>query len=734
MASQTPAKYIFHYQTFNIDKRQPLGHGSYGAVYKAKCDQLPCAAKVLHPTILDSTDPGAGRIMERFQQECAFLESIRHPNIVQYLGMTVDPESRLPLLLMELLDESLTKMLERSQQSLAYSVQVDICHDIALAVTYLHSNDIIHRDLSSNNVLMIAGRRAKVTDFGMSKLAGASPSMTPLTMCPGTLAYMPPEALDEPPRYTKKLDCFSEGVIIIQVCTRLWPEPRPRVQTISDSRSPTGVVQVPVLEAKRRKDHIDMIDRNHGLLPIAVDCLHYQENERPSSEELCERLACLKETREYRESIEQVKVLQRGIAELERQVGEVHLIETTKTKQLHREIFPQQSEIQSKDIQIEQLTKQLHQSNQRLGEQEQVAAKVKHSLQRQVEQLQRQLSQQIRQNEKLSSHVQVQAQGQMQQDSSAKERQSQPPLQVKKSYPPKGQLVLGEWRDGGKAPFKMARGNVVVQMNIVYFMNFDGKGCSYDSLTKLWSKLPECPNMYTGLVVLEGLLSVIGGGKGLYHPDPENKLLSLRGKKWVERFPAMPTKRYSAAAVATGQYLIVAGGQTGISSYLNTVEVMDTQTLVWSTVANLPRSVFWASATVCGEWLYVQGGFDKSDNTTSMLSCSLEKLLHSCSEMPCDSLWQRITDVPVHLSTCAAVDEDLVTVGGRNERKEIMAAIYKYNSTIDSWDLISYMPTGRYDCLVALLPTNEIIVVGGYTSPIFGVTDRVEIATATYLV
>ena len=176
----------------------------YGAVYKAKCDQLPCAAKVLHPTILDPYDPGgAAKIMERFQQECAFLESIRHPNIVQYLGMTRDPQSRLPVLLMELLDENLTKMLQNSQQSLPYYIQVDICHDIALGVAYLHSNDIIHRDLSSNNVLIMAKSRAKVTDFGMSKLAGATPSRTPLTMCPGTVAYMPPEALHEPPVYTK---------------------------------------------------------------------------------------------------------------------------------------------------------------------------------------------------------------------------------------------------------------------------------------------------------------------------------------------------------------------------------------------------------------------------------------------------------------------------------------------------------------------------------------------------
>ena len=270
-ARVTPAQqYIFRYQSFQIDKSQQLGNGAYGAIYKAKCDQLPCAAKVLHPTILDPRDQGVGRVMTQFRQECALLESIRHPNIVQYLAMTVDPESRLPVLLMELLDESLTKMLERSPQSLAYYTQVDICHDVALAIAYLHSNNIIHRDLSSNNVLIIADRRAKVTDFGMSKLAGAAPTMTPLTMCPGTLAYMPPEALKDPPRYTKKLDCFSEGVIMIQVCTRLWPEPGPRTQLVPFPASPTGMTEVPVLEPERRKNHIDLIDPNHAC--SSTDC------------------------------------------------------------------------------------------------------------------------------------------------------------------------------------------------------------------------------------------------------------------------------------------------------------------------------------------------------------------------------------------------------------------------------------------------------------------------------
>ena len=286
-------KVNFRYHQFHIDKSQPLGNGSYGAVYKAKCDQLSCAAKILHSAILDPLDPGAGKVMQRFEQECTFLGNIRHPHIVQYLGMTIDPESRLPVLLMELLDQNLTTMLEQSRQPLSYGVQVGICADIALAIAYLHSNGIIHRDLSSNNVLIIADRRAKVTDFGMSKLVGPA-TTTPSTACPGTVVYMPPEALREPPTYTQKMDCFAIGVIMIQVCTRLWPNPEPRTKLVPFPDSPTGDTEMPVLERDRRKNHIDLIDPAHPFLTTVMDCLNHEEVNRPSASDLCERLENLK--------------------------------------------------------------------------------------------------------------------------------------------------------------------------------------------------------------------------------------------------------------------------------------------------------------------------------------------------------------------------------------------------------------------------------------------------------
>ena len=82
------------FKTIKLFKNQTLGIGAYGKVCKAKCDDLLCAAKLIHETLFDPT--AQQRIapqrehrlpMERFEQECEFLSTIRHPNIVQYLGI-----------------------------------------------------------------------------------------------------------------------------------------------------------------------------------------------------------------------------------------------------------------------------------------------------------------------------------------------------------------------------------------------------------------------------------------------------------------------------------------------------------------------------------------------------------------------------------------------------------------------------------------------------------------------
>ena len=367
------------YGAVEVHSEETLGVGSYGKVCKAKCGQLPCAAKLLHDTMFGTNDPGISKFVERFEQECRFLKAIKHPNIVQFLDSFRDPRSRRLVLLMELMDESMTRFLERSTGPLPYHTQLNICHDVALALAYLHSNDIIHRDLSSNNVLLIGeGSRAKVTDFGMSKFEGMNPRMTPLTMCPGTSAYMPPEALVTPPRYSNKLDCFSHGVLTIQTVTRQFPNPGDAQVTIRDARYPTGRVVVFVPESERRKKDIDLVDPNHPLLPLALHCLKDDDTERPLADELCGRLATLKGEQMYTRSVEQsreqsvsVQTLQEELAraranqqQVQDELARARANHQVELNDYHTKLQKKCDELNSKESANEQLCKEnreLHQ-------------------------------------------------------------------------------------------------------------------------------------------------------------------------------------------------------------------------------------------------------------------------------------------------------------------------------------------------------------------------------------
>ena len=287
---------------FKTDEHR-LGHGAYGEVFKAKRGMLPCAAKLLHKTLFDSHDSGSRTILERFKLECSFMFSIRHPNVVQFLGMTFDPTSGFPVLLMELLDESLTVYLERSRDHLPFYIQVNFVYDISLAITYLHSKDIVHRDLSSNNVLLLAGYRAKVSDFGLARIIDENPSVSvqnSLSCAPGSLVYMPPEALRDPPDYTNKLDCFSIGPLIIQIATRIFPNPGPRTRRDPDSKE----VELLIPDIERRENHICLIPNDHPLLSIAKKCLDSDPDKRLTAVEIVDLLSQMKTSALYLESKE----------------------------------------------------------------------------------------------------------------------------------------------------------------------------------------------------------------------------------------------------------------------------------------------------------------------------------------------------------------------------------------------------------------------------------------------
>jgi len=87
MAEQVQGQ--FGYQRVQPIKTKPLGTDSYGAVYKAKCTEVPCAAIIMHQAAVQFTDPAMTVVRQEYSSLCA----VRHPNIVQYLGWYQDPDS-----------------------------------------------------------------------------------------------------------------------------------------------------------------------------------------------------------------------------------------------------------------------------------------------------------------------------------------------------------------------------------------------------------------------------------------------------------------------------------------------------------------------------------------------------------------------------------------------------------------------------------------------------------------
>jgi serine/threonine protein kinase len=703
----------YQFKSVQLLKDQSLGIGSYGSVCKAKYDDLFCAAKIIHPTLLDPTATkqriafqSEHRLpIRRFEQECEFMSAIRHPNIVQYLGMFRDTETHLPVLLMELMDDSLTHFLEISTQPIPYHIQVNICHDVALALSFLHSNNIVHRDLSSNNVLLRGNVLAKVTDFGMARLGDQATRFTN-TMCPGTDVYMPPEAVQDKMVYTEKIDCFSFGVIIVQTLTRQFPKPGDRLQEVEYPGLPAGTLCVRVPEVNRRQSHITEIPTNHSLLPIALSCLKDKDSERPSAHQLCEKVADLKGKSDYRDSVRAVQDKDEVIRQQRKQIRER---DQTIRRQLEegernlglwnqqvRQLQPENDLIQQlrdKDKELQKKERQLGRVNQQLEESEQVVAQ----FERRIAELEQQLSQREQQQKKTK----------------ASSRRTTFKLR---------------WREGKRAPGEMNRWcDAIVDGNTVYVMKCNTVNVySYDVTSDNWSQLPRGVHMNSSITVINGYLTTVGGSS---YSSYFNELLSLtgksRGRSWIRKFPPMPTKRERTTSLCTGTTLIVAGGQGEGGRGLSTVEVMDTETHQWSTAADLPRPVWCASATICGDQVYTLGGFVGDCDVKSTYTCSVSALHQSCvpnsreekfqriSLKDKATVWRQIADLPVTQSSCESFHGRLLVFGGMIESNGATTAAYMYNSTTNSWEIIGHMKTGRYNCFTAVLPDNRLMVMGG---------------------
>ena len=255
-------------------------------------------AKQIHAILVQAamTPEEQTRLRDNFLRECFHCSKLSHPNIVGFIGIYFTNPHPLPVMIMELMEKSLTAFMEKNQE-VSVMRKGSMLLDIAEGLSYLHvwKPPIIHRDLSPNNVLVKTndegGMIAKISDLGVAKAIEVNKraQRNTLTKVPGTVDYMPPEAFEEDPVYNTSLDVFSYGGVMLFVANQEWPTPTAQVRMDSRGRL------IAFTEMQRRQKHLNKMTGGMEVLKPHIDsCLNNNPAKRPSMAALTETLKSLK--------------------------------------------------------------------------------------------------------------------------------------------------------------------------------------------------------------------------------------------------------------------------------------------------------------------------------------------------------------------------------------------------------------------------------------------------------
>ncbi|GAA5923197.1 hypothetical protein JCM3775_007463 [Rhodotorula graminis] len=260
-----------------------LGKGSFGCVYKGEYLGIEVAIK----EVLPSTEYDVEKYLQR---EITLMQQARHPNIVQYLGLSLAPpssESTVPdrpriLIISEFLPRgNLRQYILDRTLPFPWRLRISFAIDIARALAYLHSNNCMHRDLKGENLLVTSNERLKACDFGLARVAPGGgkedEAWRRLTYC-GTDGYMSPEILLGE-AFDLKTDIFSLGVLFVEIASRQLASNHTFVRKLPDYGMSHDEVRGSVSSNCPR-----------SFVDLALECCDVDPTKRPDTKSILRRL------------------------------------------------------------------------------------------------------------------------------------------------------------------------------------------------------------------------------------------------------------------------------------------------------------------------------------------------------------------------------------------------------------------------------------------------------------
>jgi serine/threonine-protein kinase len=173
-----------------------LGKGAMGIVYLAKDPLIGrlVALKTIRPAA-HSDDDETKEFQQRFIREAQAAGILNHPAIVTVHDIGQDEPSGMSFIAMEFVEGPNLKEIITQGKHIPFETIGDIIAQVADALDFAHSRGIVHRDVKPANIILIEGNRAKITDFGIAKIASSAANLTTTGQFLGTPNSMAPEQI-----------------------------------------------------------------------------------------------------------------------------------------------------------------------------------------------------------------------------------------------------------------------------------------------------------------------------------------------------------------------------------------------------------------------------------------------------------------------------------------------------------------------------------------------------------
>ena len=255
-----------------------LGNGRYGEVYKFSYNNKLYAGKLIYKKLLPGHPrPSPGQIsnfMGNIEDFCTLFDINQCSNIELFHSLVQLTPNSPPILLTELLSENFNSYTDRMRGNLPINKQLNLCHDMAKGLQFLHKLDVIHSNLHGANILINQDGQAKIADYICPQIETLNENTTSQYS-----VYMSPESIANKNHISKSTDIYSLGVLYLQMSTQNLPLPDESVNAF---------------ETQRWKKQIDDITE-HPLCPLILRCFKFSLA-RPDIDRICSKIATTKQS------------------------------------------------------------------------------------------------------------------------------------------------------------------------------------------------------------------------------------------------------------------------------------------------------------------------------------------------------------------------------------------------------------------------------------------------------